>query len=627
MPNYSSSEPSRKNPVPERIPRIEGKPILGTTPSPAFRVAAREIIDSIIQQFPDRTLAFRELGQNSADAGASRILLRLEYSDKMLIADFIDNGCGMTREVIERNYLTLFDSSKEDRADTIGYYSLGRISAFAYPLHSLEILTLAKGDPIGYRLVIGGDFSGTFRTANTSSVEEVIGHPHGTRIRLCIPVTGWDDFEKETEAIANTVTRELRWLHPEVMIERSVAREDGIAVARETINEPFAVPGRLSQTTEVKLASGLGEAEIAIGLEGESFSNPREPSSGPEAGLAPITLAIGRIPVQRTTGIPWTNQDPINLQKLRIAINSFQFRTNIGRNRIYLDEPFVRELLPKIFEKLILGRYVPFLINILTHKLVRPEVLISIQGFLTDICAQSRIQGFPLPEGILTAPIIPGRFGGIVYSVGDLDQHKGQSIYYSWEKPLPHGRFESPAEKEKTDTICISLAFISFRFREWLTARYGDRVVYLSGDCAPANEQSTFMLALTRRVEDSLAEHKPHWSSEVVRRISVGDLKRFDGVPETGVTARVFDQPKRVLLNHTNSHIKKLIGLLDGSHANLAAHFLTREILFADGQRPPLRKREQILVHDLTRRFGKTRAGIPDLDQLLRSINEDLEPF
>lgn len=404
----------------ETIPTHCDEPILDPSSRPAFRVAAHDIIESLLQQFPDRRLAFRELGQNSADAGATRIRTQYRYEGGCMVADFIDDGCGMTREVLEKNYLTLFDSSKEGREGCIGYYSLGRISAFVYPLESLELFTRSEGCP-GYHLEIRADYSGKLYQTGAAEIMKLIDSEHGTLVRLRYPVGDVSAFVAEVTAINESLKRELAWLGPEVKTMICKLEGDSLKSGVEVLNAPLAVPGRLSHTVDVELASGLGSATVAMGVEGEMIHNSGGRMEKLESGISPITLSIGRIPAFRTNNLPWTGGEPFTFLNLRVVIESFQFKTNIGRNIIYLDTPFVSELLPRIFHNLILGRYIPALAKALAADRGRMGDDTALRCLLADVCTESEKRGYQIPKEVLDAPILPALYRHKNYSVRELD--------------------------------------------------------------------------------------------------------------------------------------------------------------------------------------------------------------
>lgn len=75
-----------------------------------------------------RTAFWRELLSNSIDAGASNILIRARFGSKgEFLVDMVDNGSGMTRELITDVYMKLGESSKSGTDDGVGGFGRARI--------------------------------------------------------------------------------------------------------------------------------------------------------------------------------------------------------------------------------------------------------------------------------------------------------------------------------------------------------------------------------------------------------------------------------------------------------------------------------------------------------------------
>lgn len=95
-----------------------------------------------------RSAFWRELLSNSLDAGASRIRIRTAFRDDKLAVDVIDNGHGMTREVVEQVYMRLGASTK-DGSDGIGGFGRARIltcfSQDSYSIRSSDFLVTGQG--------------------------------------------------------------------------------------------------------------------------------------------------------------------------------------------------------------------------------------------------------------------------------------------------------------------------------------------------------------------------------------------------------------------------------------------------------------------------------------------------
>jgi len=91
------------------------------------------IVGDVIAQFADIHAFYRELVQNSIDAGSPTVEVELEYdreAQRMNVA-VKDRGEGMTREIVENQLLVLFRSTKEKDKSKIGKFGIGFASVLA----------------------------------------------------------------------------------------------------------------------------------------------------------------------------------------------------------------------------------------------------------------------------------------------------------------------------------------------------------------------------------------------------------------------------------------------------------------------------------------------------------------
>lgn len=166
------------------------------SPAPADSQAvggqvARDSLQALVAQFSQRGAFVRELIQNSIDAGAGRVDVRIVGRDDHLVVTVADDGEGMTRETVEDRLLVLFASGKEDDATKIGKFGVGFVSLFAVAPSEVVIDTARHGEHL--RLVFD---------ARRDYVLAALDEPwEGTAVRLRIPARG--------EAAAR-MARELR---------------------------------------------------------------------------------------------------------------------------------------------------------------------------------------------------------------------------------------------------------------------------------------------------------------------------------------------------------------------------------------------------------------------------------
>src|SRR4029079_18431204 len=96
----------------------------------------RDAVTQMVRQFADALAFYRELVQNSIDAGATAIDVRVVMetdgdAGPTLRVVVSDDGCGMDRAAIESCLLVLFRSSKDGDATKIGKFGVGFFSVFA----------------------------------------------------------------------------------------------------------------------------------------------------------------------------------------------------------------------------------------------------------------------------------------------------------------------------------------------------------------------------------------------------------------------------------------------------------------------------------------------------------------
>jgi molecular chaperone HtpG len=91
------------------------------------------IVGDVIAQFADPLAFYRELVQNSIDAGSPTVEVRLEYDEAagVLRVQVRDRGEGMTRDILENQLLVLFRSTKEKDDSKIGKFGIGFSSVLA----------------------------------------------------------------------------------------------------------------------------------------------------------------------------------------------------------------------------------------------------------------------------------------------------------------------------------------------------------------------------------------------------------------------------------------------------------------------------------------------------------------
>ncbi|SMD00258.1 hypothetical protein SAMN02746065_12013 [Desulfocicer vacuolatum DSM 3385] len=596
------------------IPCFQGEPILDHTPRQAFRIDPEAIIDSIKQQFSHRCMCFRELGQNSADSGCTMIDIEIKYEPQqgIMVVSFRDNGCAMTLDVIKRHYLCLFDSSKEEILEAVGEFSLGRLSMFCYELTRLELITMPS-QGTAYAVLIEPDLSGSVYEVPRQEGVRLIGEQHGTIVCMKIPVSGPKAFAEEVKTINKRIRKELCWITPSIHQTKVELQENGeLKYSREKVNTSFGVPGEYTIQDKqgnaqvmVKMASGLGEATLSAGLS----------SSGTKT-LSPITLCIGKIPVERPAGLPWTGQESFALRELHIILDSFYFKTNIGRNRITLDTPFVKELLPKIFQHVILNGLVRSSAILLTKRpLETYQHRKTIQIMLADVLVKSQKHKFSVPEEVLKAPFIPSYVSSKPYCLSFLDEWD-KEIFFTWERPSSIS-MHNLLMADEPDIVCICLADLPYDFQSYIEDRYQGRIRRKENRIYVNDSETPEALEYAGRIEKKL-KLRTNWpkcrrgidNTEQLPQhldLRIGVFCSYSGTEDKITPTYYIEEPlPTIYLNKNNPHIQNLLELLlkHSEYQKPAAHFLMREILCDENLAPPARQREAMLTTDLIYRFN-----------------------
>jgi len=209
----------------------------------------------MVRQFADRHAFLRELVQNGIDAGATRIDVRVERSPDGAVRTTVeDDGCGMTRAIIEGPLLTLFQSSKESDKTKIGKYGIGFMSVFAIDPDRVDVRTRRAGE--AWLVSLFGDHSFELSTAPPRSGT-------GTHVTLLHTMTA-DELAVHAELTKGALTRWCKHSHVPITFV-AVDGYDGGEVA--TINTPMTLPGLASLT----VTEGDERFVVAVGAPG-SFS-------------------------------------------------------------------------------------------------------------------------------------------------------------------------------------------------------------------------------------------------------------------------------------------------------------------------------------------------------------------
>jgi HSP90 family molecular chaperone len=191
------------------------------------------IVDELVHQFTDPFAFYRELIQNSIDAGSTRIEVSLRWSPGtpkgLALISVSDWGEGMNREVIENYLVTKFRSTKENDLTKIGKFGIGFMSIFSCGPDVVTVDTSRDGE--SWRVLFKAD-----TTWELLRLDEPL---EGTRITLhkALSSSEYEEFVfKSRESLS-------RWCkHSDADVVFTAGRSDGSAPpAPQPVKEPLAV--------------------------------------------------------------------------------------------------------------------------------------------------------------------------------------------------------------------------------------------------------------------------------------------------------------------------------------------------------------------------------------------------
>jgi hypothetical protein len=221
--------------------------------------AAQGLVKDLVEQFSNPLDFYRELIQNSTDAGTNRIDVSLTYEagDKgagRAVIRVEDDGEGMDEHIIDNFLLVLFKSTKEDDLTKIGKFGIGFVSIFAIKPELVRVHTAKNGE--SWRL----DFP-SFKRYDKYRIKEM---RDGTLVELFKNMSR-GDYDK---LVQDSLTTIQYWCkHTETKIFFQDRTQDR---PPESITQPFELPGGASlvyreEGTEVLLGF-TGEAEPFYGF-------------------------------------------------------------------------------------------------------------------------------------------------------------------------------------------------------------------------------------------------------------------------------------------------------------------------------------------------------------------------
>ncbi|MEZ4238247.1 MAG: ATP-binding protein [Myxococcota bacterium] len=213
------------------------------------------MLDDLVAQFSDPYAFARELIQNSLDAGAVRIEVRMAYADDRLVVEVVDDGEGMDRPTIEGFLLTLFRSTKEQDLTKIGKFGIGFVSLFA--LDPEEVVVDTGRDGVWHRVRFARDRSWTLL--------EMSEPCEGTTVKLVLPRSR-ADARHDARRIRGSAERWCRFAEAEITTAAEGLGRDGWP--ETPIAERFGV-----------------DAPVTVSHRADGFDAVLGPARAPEVGF------------------------------------------------------------------------------------------------------------------------------------------------------------------------------------------------------------------------------------------------------------------------------------------------------------------------------------------------------
>lgn len=231
-------------------------------------VDVSDALEQLVNQFADRLSFFRELVQNSIDAGTNEIEITTGWEGRrdgsgLATIQVHDFGAGMDREIIDTKLTRLFSSGKDGDLTKIGRFGIGFVSVFAIEPDAVCVDTSRAGET--WRVLFRKD-----KTFRRIALDEPVD---GTRIRIFKSMDE-PDFDRFVADSRRTIDYWCKHVPVDVFF-------DG-----ERINRPMDVPGpckiRLERGDTVVVASytphtagrfGFYNAGLTL-LEGEGDFHP-----------------------------------------------------------------------------------------------------------------------------------------------------------------------------------------------------------------------------------------------------------------------------------------------------------------------------------------------------------------
>lgn len=280
-------------------------------------------VAEMVRQFADPYAFVRELVQNSIDAGATSLSVRVERAGGIATTALHDDGVGMTRETIDGPLLTLFNSSKEGDSSKIGKYGVGFVSVFAIDPDTVEVDTWRDGARHRIRL---------FRDHRYEIEKLTPLDDSGTTVTLLQPMDA-EKFDEHRKRLEASLTRWCRFAA--VPIEFiTVDHDRNDPETKRRIDVPLSVPSSLYvQANRKKERFVVGPSAGT-----DRYSIPSGVDDDPAKGKATFAGFYNR-------GLTlFETDEPLHpsLANIRLRVDSPSLRHTLSRDNVLRDKQFDR---------------------------------------------------------------------------------------------------------------------------------------------------------------------------------------------------------------------------------------------------------------------------------------------
>ena len=209
------------------------------------------IVGDVIAQFADIYAFYRELVQNSIDAGTPSVQIVIGYdrSAQQITVEVRDRGEGMTRDILENQLLVLFRSTKEKDDTKIGKFGIGFASVLAPNPDVVSVHTARDGRRLTLHL---------YRDLSYELFDAGPATQTGTTVALAISMKP----QEVAEFARKSLDALHRWCrHATVPIE--VVEQHGEKPVTTRIDKPLGLSKTLVEVT--KTTDG-GQLTVVVGI-------------------------------------------------------------------------------------------------------------------------------------------------------------------------------------------------------------------------------------------------------------------------------------------------------------------------------------------------------------------------